>query len=140
MLRDFLPNTAPQVVTQKGTQYVSTTLISGGKSPFRMTSPWLIVVKIVPTTQAVISAFRGVPSVVASCINSYTVKFAIKDPCSYFINSSSAVLNSKNAFICSVLLSKISQSPPQLLLQFILELYHFRIPRPLLIREVSLRP
>ena len=89
----MLPNTAPQVVTQKGIQYVSATLVNGKKSPFRMRSPWLIVVKIVPATQAVMSAFRGVPSVVASCINSYMAKCVINEPFNYSINSSSALLN-----------------------------------------------
>jgi len=35
---DFLPRTEPQVVTQYGTQYVSTILIGGGMSPNIMVS------------------------------------------------------------------------------------------------------
>ena len=58
-----------------------------------MSSPWLIVVNIVPATQAIVSAFHGAPSVVASCINSYVAKFVINEPFNYSINSSSALLN-----------------------------------------------
>lgn len=69
---DFLPRTEPQVVTQYGTQYVSTILIGGGMSPNIMVSKWLIIVSIVPTIQAVKKALSGVPSEIANSINSFT--------------------------------------------------------------------
>lgn len=65
----FFPRYAPQVVTQKGKQYVSKTLITGGKFPEIIRSPWLIIVSTVPTTQAVKNAFLGVPSENAISIN-----------------------------------------------------------------------